>query len=121
MLYLTVFFSSVYTTINISMSDDTGTVSTGETQTSSGETETTSSSTGNPGSSNNLISITSPVGAKVYFDGAYAGTAPLSFEKVSGEHTIIFKQDGYVTKSYTIDVSDDTEDMILSFPAMLAE
>lgn len=113
--------SSVYTTININMCDETGTETTDEPQTTSGESETTSASHGNPGSRNNLISITSPVGAKVYFDGAYAGIAPLSFQKVSGEHTIIFKQDGYVTKSYTIDVSADTEDMILSFPAMLAE
>ena len=83
--------------------------------------ETTTSSTVNQGSSNNLICVTAPTGAKVYFDGAYVGTSPLSFEKVSGEHTLIFKKDGYVTKSYTIDVSDDSEDMILSFPAMLEQ
>ena len=124
--------SSVYSTININMSEEesttekTTTESTteGTTQTgTSGEKEPTSeeetTNTSNPGSSNGLICITAPEGAKVYFDGAYMGVSPVAFEKVEGEHTIIFKKDGYVTKSYTIDVSDDADDMILSFPAML--
>lgn len=123
--------SSVYSTININMKTDaetesatTTTTTTTETSTetttgSTEETTTTSSTTTNPGSNNNLICITSPIGAKVYLDGAYMGIAPISFEKSAGEHTLIFKMDGYITKSYTIDVSDDTEDMILSFPAML--
>lgn len=121
--------SSVYSTININMDEDvTEGESTSETTTTSDETTTEgetdeseeATQTGtNQGSNNNLICITAPTGAKVYFDGAYVGTSPLTFEKQSGEHTIIFKKDGYVTKSYTIDVSDDTEDVILSFPAML--
>ena len=94
----------------------TGTESgTGDNTTS--EDETTGVS--NPGGNNGLICITAPEGAKVYFDGAYMGVSPISIDKVEGEHTIIFKRDGYVTKSYTVDVSNDTEDMILSFPAML--
>ncbi len=115
----TINISSVYTTINVIMDatdeDDTDV----ETSTDD-ETETTTSSS-NPGSSNGLICITGPEGAKVYFDGAYMGTSPCTFDKVSGEHTIILKKDGYVTKSYTIDVSDDDEDMILNFPEMLEE
>ena len=120
--------SSVYTTININMdsenesstTDETETGTTTEKETTSGEEQsTTPQSNTNPGSNNNLINIISPIGAKVYLDGVYKGVAPLSFEKIAGEHTIIFKLDGYITKSYTIDVSDDTEDMILSFPAML--
>ena len=118
--------SSVYSTININMSDEGSTTesttqsgnesSTGDNGTTS-EEETTGAS--NPGGNNGLICITAPEGAKVYFDGAYMGVSPISIEKTEGEHTIIFKKDGYVTKSYTVDVSDDTEDMILSFPAML--
>lgn len=124
--------SSVYQTININMDgEETSQESTSETTETGNETttgsetddteepeETTQTGT-NQGSNNNLICITAPIGAKVYFDGAYVGTSPLTFEKTSGEHTIIFKKDGYVTKSYTIDVSDDTEDVILSFPDML--
>lgn len=117
--------SSVYTTININMSEQNETTTVKEPATTQGESqtsvETATKPNTNPGNSNNTINITSPKGAKVYIDGAYAGVAPLSVEKVAGEHTIIFKQDGYVTKSYTIDVSEDTEDIVLSFPAMLAE
>lgn len=122
----TITISSVYSTINVNMSgeDTTSDPSTEQTTTkpsggnqTSTEEETTKPS--NPNSNNGLICITAPEGAKVYFDGAYVGVSPVTVDKVEGEHTIIFKKDGYVTKSYTIDVSDDTEDMILSFPAML--
>lgn len=119
--------SSVYSTININMSKEEESSQDGETTTSgnssSGEKETTTRPGGNtsqnPGTNNGLICITAPAGAKVYMDGAYMGVSPVSFKKVTGEHTLIFKMDGYITKSYTIDVSEDTEDMILSFPAML--
>ena len=122
--------SSVYSTININMSDEEATSDSAtepstnlstEPSTEEGETSTEEETTGvsNPNSNNGLICITAPEGAKVYFDGAYVGVSPVTMDKVEGEHTIIFKKDGYVTKSYTIDVSDDTEDMILSFPAML--
>ena len=123
--------SSVYSTISINMSEEETTTDNSETQsTTDKSTEQTTdeedttvedetTGTTNPGSSNGLICITAPEGAKVYFDGAYMGVSPLTIEKTEGEHTIIFKKDGYVTKSYTIDVSDDEEDMILSFPAML--
>ena len=122
--------SSVYSTININMSDEEATSDSAtepstnlstEPGTEEGETSTEEETTGvsNPNSNNGLICITAPEGAKVYFDGAYVGVSPVTMDKVEGEHTIIFKKDGYVTKSYTIDVSDDTEDMILSFPAML--
>lgn len=119
--------SSVYTTINVNMSgENTTTEGTEEPTTSpeqsTGEKDTTQEeeTTGaiNPGSNNGLICITAPEGAKVYFDGAYVGVSPVTINKVEGEHTIIFKKDGYMTKSYTVDVSDDTEDMILSFPEM---
>ena len=120
--------SSVYSTININMSGeeetpgssteaDTSTKPSTDSGQTSTEKDTTASN--NPNSNNGLICITAPEGAKVYFDGAYVGVSPVTIDKVEGEHTIIFKKDGYVTKSYTIDVSDDTEDMILSFPAML--
>ena len=117
--------SSVYSTINVNMSgEDETSDSTTQTGTESGTGDNTTSedeTTGvsNPGGNNGLICITAPEGAKVYFDGAYMGVSPISIDKVEGEHTIIFKRDGYVTKSYTVDVSNDTEDMILSFPAML--
>lgn len=119
--------SSVYSTINVNMGgEDTTTEGTEEPTTgpeqSTGEKDTTqeeeTTMSTNPGSNNGLICITAPEGAKVYFDGAYVGVSPVTINKVEGEHTIIFKKDGYMTKSYTVDVSDDAEDMILSFPEM---
>ena len=110
----TINISSVYTTININMDpENSGSGST--------STEQGSVSTSNPGSTNGLICITGPLGASVYFDGAYMGTAPCSFKKVAGEHTIVLKKEGYATKSYTVEVSDDNKDMVLNFPEMQKE
>ena len=116
----TINISSVYTTINVNM-DGKDEDSSQDVETSTDNEKETTTGTNNPGSSNGMICITGPEGAKVYFDGAYMGTSPCTFKKVAGEHTIILKKDGYVTKSYTIDVSDDDEDMILNFPKMLKE
>lgn len=68
---------------------------------------------------NYKIHVEAPVGAGVYFDGEYVGIAPVSFDKVSGEHTIIFKQDGYEPKSYTVTISSDKADSHYSYPALV--
>lgn len=70
---------------------------------------------------NYKIHVEAPAGASVYFDGEYVGVAPVSFQKVSGEHTIIFRQDGYKTKTYTITVSEDKADSHYSYPALVPE
>lgn len=67
------------------------------------------------------IHVEAPQGASVYFDGEYMGVAPVSFQKVSGEHTIIFKQDGYETKTYTVTISDAKADSHYSYPALKPE
>lgn len=67
------------------------------------------------------IHIEAPQGASVYFDGAYMGVAPVSFQKISGEHTIIFRQSGYETKSYTVTISDAEADSHYSYPALKPE
>ncbi len=67
------------------------------------------------------ITIQGPEGAKVYLNGVYKGTAPLSFDKEIGTHTITLSQTGYVTKSYTVEVKDNGEDITFNFPAMVAE
>ncbi len=64
------------------------------------------------------IHVEAPVGAAVYFDGEYVGVAPVSFQKVSGEHTIIFRQNGYETKSYTVTISASKTDSHYSYPAL---
>lgn len=67
---------------------------------------------------NAKIHVEAPVGAAVYFDGEYVGVAPVSFQKVSGEHTIIFRQNGYETKSYTVTISASKTDSHYSYPAL---
>lgn len=67
------------------------------------------------------IHVEAPSGASVYFDGEYMGVAPVSFQKVSGEHTIIFKQSGYETKTYTVTISDTMADCHYSYPTLKPE
>jgi hypothetical protein len=39
---------------------------------------------------------------------------------VIGSQTVTLRKDGYTTKSYSIDVIDDDDDLKLSFPEMVA-
>lgn len=65
--------------------------------------------------------IRKPEGAEVYFDGAYVGTAPVQLDKVTGEHQITFKRKGYISKTYTIEVENDGENPVFSFPDLTQE
>ncbi len=66
--------------------------------------------------------VESPEGAEVYIDGIYTGIVPVSFVKPEkGSHVITLSQNGYVTKSYTIAVSDDDRDVTLSFSDLVSE
>ena len=66
--------------------------------------------------------IESPVSAEVYVDDIYVGISPLSFLKPSkGNHVIILRRDGYITRSYTINVLDDGKDLTLSFSDLVPE
>lgn len=88
-----------------------------------GATEAQSEGMGSDMSSEKIagykIHVEAPVGASVYFDGEYVGVAPVSFDKISGEHTIIFKQDGYEPKTYTVTISSDKADSHYSYPALV--
>lgn len=65
------------------------------------------------------ITIQAPAGARVYLNGSLKGTVPLSFTKEIGNHIIVLSQSGYMTKSYSVEVIDDGENVVLSFPDML--
>lgn len=66
--------------------------------------------------------VESPEGAEVYIDGIYTGIVPISFAKPEkGSHVITLSQNGRVTKSYTIAVSDDDRDVTLSFSELVSE
>lgn len=67
------------------------------------------------------VTIEQPAGAGVYVDNVYMGTAPLTINKDAGEYVITFKQDGYITKSYIVDVDSSDGEQSLSFPAMSEE
>lgn len=106
---------------NSSGSNSSGTGSTGSN--SSGTTSGSSSSGNNSGTSNtnakNYVYIDSPDGASVYVNGEFKGIAPVSFPKATnGQLYITFIQSGYDTKTYTVEVKDDGEDLKLNFPAL---
>lgn len=66
--------------------------------------------------------VESPEGAEIYIDGIYTGIVPVSFAKPEkGSHVITLSQNGRVTKSYTIAVSDDDRDVTLSFSELVSE
>ena len=65
--------------------------------------------------SNNRVYVDAPKNVEVYVDGDYVGMSPISFKKVLGRHTITLRKSGYVTKSYTIYLYNDGEDITYSF------
>ena len=62
------------------------------------------------------ITVSTPVGAAVYLDGTYKGEVPCSFTKVIGSITLTLTKEGYTTKSYSVEISDDSQDVSWSFP-----
>ena len=68
----------------------------------------------------NKVTISAPMGVSVYFDGEYLGIAPISFTKVTGSHIITFSQTGYLSKSYTVNFTDDGKDETLSYEDLIS-
>ena len=64
------------------------------------------------------ITIQTPKEAKVYFNGVLKGIAPVTIPKEIGTHTITLSRSGYTTKSYTVEVKDNGEDVMFNFPEM---
>ncbi len=69
----------------------------------------------------NKIFIESPEGSEVYLDTNYVGIAPISFLKTAGTHVITLRKNGYVTKSYTIQVDSVKKDVTYSFSDLISE
>ncbi len=65
------------------------------------------------------IKVTNPEKTDVYFDGAFVGTTPVNFKKVTGTHLITLRKTGYETKTYTVYISDSDEDANLSFSDLI--
>lgn len=70
--------------------------------------------------SGHTITVSAPVGAEVYLDNVYKGLAPCTFTKIMGTQTITLRKEGYTTKSYSVDILDDGEDVSLSFSELVA-
>lgn len=68
--------------------------------------------------SDHTITVSAPEGAEVYLDNVYKGLAPCTFTKVIGSQTITLRKDGYTTKSYSVDVLDDDQDVKFSFSGL---
>ncbi len=69
----------------------------------------------------NRVYIDAPKNVEVYLDSNYVGVAPVSFKKTIGSHTISLRKSGYKTKSYTIYLYNDGEDVTYSFPDLEKE
>ena len=66
--------------------------------------------------------IESPEDAEIYIDGIYVGISPALIQKPeAGTHVVTLSKNGYVTKSYTISVANDDNDVTLSFSELIEE
>lgn len=74
-----------------------------------------SSVSGNELTGSYKVYIDSPSGVEVYLNGIYLGVAPVSFKKEEGTYTITLRKTGYVTKSYTIQIDGEANDVTYSF------
>lgn len=72
-------------------------------------------------SSMRKIYVEQPEGAEVYLDGAYIGIAPASTAKVTGSHVITLSKSGYETKSYSVNIENDGNDITLSFSDLTSQ
>lgn len=89
--------------------------------TDSGSTDTADTdTTEDSGSTANYVYLQKPEGASVYVNGEFKGIAPVSFPKTAGQLYITLIQSGYDTKTYTVEVKDDGEDVNLNFADMEA-
>ena len=68
-----------------------------------------------------FIVISSPTGVEVSFDGNYMGISPISIKKVSGAHVISLHKNGYVSRSYNVNIENTAENVYYSFENMAEE
>ena len=66
------------------------------------------------------IYVKEPADTIVFFDGNYAGTVPVGIPKQSGVHTISLKKSNCETRTYTVMVNADNEDLFLSYSELPA-
>ena len=84
-------------------------------------TNSTTSSDDAVSTTSGKITIDAPKDVEVYVDGSYIGMAPCSFKKTEGVHVITLRKTGYVTKSYTINITNTETNENMSFSALVKE
>lgn len=67
------------------------------------------------------VTVSAPQGAAVYVDGTYKGEVPCSFTKMIGKVTVTLSKEGYTTKSYRVELPDDSQNITWSFPDLTQE
>ena len=92
-----------------------------ETGSSSVSSSASSSSAGTVISGEKKIYVEQPSGTEVYLDGNYIGIAPASTTKVTGSHVITLSRQGFQTKSYTVNIANDGNDVTFSFSALIEQ
>lgn len=70
-------------------------------------------------SSSYKVYIDTPQDVEVYLNGNYIGISPVSFAKKPGSHTVTLRKNGYVTRSYTIEIGSEEKDVTYSFADLL--
>lgn len=67
------------------------------------------------------IHIEGPAGVEVYMDNNYIGIAPVDCNKTPGSHVITLRKEGFVTRSYTVEIDTEEKDISYSFAELVAE
>lgn len=99
-------------TLNESSEDESENQTEAESTTSADEEVTDSS--GNVVSRINDVTVSGPEGGYVYFDGKYMGTAPVTFDLVTGSHVISILYNNEIN-SYTVNLAEGGDDVTYDF------
>lgn len=107
-------------TVRINLAKETADVDTDSSSVEKSDSSSDSGTTSAPETDkSHTITVSAPEGAAVYVNGTYKGEAPCSFTKVLGSVTLTLTKKGCETKSYNIEISDDSLDVNWSFPDLL--
>ena len=110
-------------TVRINLAKETAAVDDDSDSSSVKKSDSSSSDSGTSSApetdKDHTITVSAPEGAAVYVNGTYKGEAPCSFTKLLGSVTLTLTKKGCETKSYSIEISDDSLDVNWSFPDLL--
>jgi hypothetical protein len=112
-------------TVKIDLAEETAEVDSEDDSSSSSVTSSDSSDDDSSSSTEydteHTITVSAPEGAAIYVDGTYKGVIPCSFTKMLGSVTLTLTKEGCTTKSYSVELPDDSKDISWSFPDLTAE